>query len=133
VNRKIILDRFSHEHADFRFGEARDDVVSRPTTDKFTNLLGRHFTSRATHEQCHFKDQVSIGARPLMGVRSYWDEQPERDKFAVDKSHPLLAPFRMLMDHTMGSREHEADSFRSSLTGNSVSEKFASRNTRRSL
>jgi hypothetical protein len=133
MNRKIIFDRFSHEHTDFRFGEARDDVVSRPLANESTNHLGRHFTSTASHEQCHFKNHVAIATCPLVETRSYGNQELERDKLAANKSYPLLAHLGMLIDHTRNSREPEADSVRSSLTYNSVDGEFALQDAREDL
>jgi hypothetical protein len=112
VNWEIILDRFFQEQANFGFGKRRDDVVSGPPVNEILNQLRGHFAARASRVCGHFENHVTIGAGPLMDGISNRNQQLERDKFVPDKSPPLAARLRMVIDHISGSRKQAAEGFR---------------------
>ena len=60
INRQIVLDRFLHQEADLRFGEASQNVVLRPPIPEFPDQIESHFSTIAFDEERHFKDQIPV-------------------------------------------------------------------------
>ncbi len=66
ADRQIILDRLPHEQADFCLGETCDDIVLWPAIDELANQMRRYFAVMSVDKECHFENEIPVGAGPFM-------------------------------------------------------------------